>query len=334
MPELSQMDLLLLCAGAIGAGLWLLARGGDWLVDAAVFVAGRAGVSNFLIGSTIVAFGTSAPELAVSVDAARHGHQALAAGNVIGSNIANILFILGLQVLLAGRMQIAVWAIRQDAVLMLLSAVVLTLLVWAGHMPPWAGALMLLVLLGSIWWQFNEVQRQGRTSHRSHVHAHRHQVEVELAEFASIHQAILVMLLGLGALIVGAKILVLGAVTGARIIGVSEAVIGLTIVSVGTSLPELFAGLIAARKGHGDIALGNVLGSNIFNILAIMGVTAVVVPLTLSADLLMSAVLMCVVTAAFAGLLLLRGQVTRRDAIVAVVLYAFYTLWLYAGTLG
>ncbi len=334
MADLSLLELLLLCVGAIGFGFLLLSKGGDWLIDAAVYVASRQGVSKLLIGATIVAFGTSAPEMAVSLDAAFKGYHDLSLGNVIGSNTANILFILGAQVVLVGLVAVSPQAVRRDIAAMVLASVAISAFAFYGLIPQWGGVAMVLALVAFTLWQIQREKRLARDNPERELHEHAEE-QAELSQkFPSQLHAVLTILLGLATLVLGARILVLGATLGAKTMGVSEAVIGLTIVAVGTSLPELFAGLAAARKGHGDVAIGNIIGSNLFNILAILGVTAALVPLTVSAEMLTSTVIMLGVTLAFSLWLLYSGRLSRPAGVVALALYAVYTVWLYYGTLA
>jgi cation:H+ antiporter len=334
MTELSTPETLLMCLGAIGFGFLLLSKGGDWLIDAAVYVASKQGVSKLLIGATIVAFGTSAPEMAVSLDAAFKGFDDLSLGNVIGSNTANIMFILGVQVAIVGVVAASPQAIRRDVIAMLLASCAILGFAYMGLIPRWGGVAMIAAIVLFTMYQVLREKRLAKSNPERAIHEHEDEQDEAGREFGSQAHALAFIALGLATLVLGAKILVLGAVVGAKTIGVSEAVIGLTIVAVGTSLPELFAGLAAARKGHGDVAIGNIVGSNLFNILAILGITATAVPLTMSPTMLTNTWIMLAVTAAFSVLLLWKGKITRPVALVSIAAYAAYTVWLYYGTLS
>ncbi|WP_179379107.1 calcium/sodium antiporter [Jannaschia marina] len=252
------MDLLF-----VGFGLAALVAGGGALVSGAVALAQRWGLSPLVIGVTLVGMGTSLPELLTSLRAATGGAPGLAMGNVVGSNIANILLILGIAALLRPvPVASATW--WRDGVSLLVltvvAAVVIAVSVGLGR----PGAIAFLVVFG-LWllWQL----RTGQVD------------AAEAVEAVAPLRAALLLALGFLGVLAGAEALVRGATGLARGWGVSEAVIGLTIVAVGTSLPELATSAVAAWKGRGDVALGNVLGSNVFNLLAILGVTGLVAPM-------------------------------------------------------
>jgi len=267
-----QNDLLL-----VAAGLVLLFIGGEGLVRGAVAIAERFGISKLLIGLVIVGFGTSTPELLVSVNAALDGAPEIALGNVVGSNIANILLIVGVA---ASIRPIIGWqrtAVR-EALVSTLVALVVVGLVQGEVINRLEGVAMMVVLVGylfSTYW----LERHDR-------HARTFQLETEEFEDMPVTlpwQAPLFVLAGIAALVFGADLLVQGSVSIARAYGVSDAVIGLSLVAIGTSLPELATAIVAAIRRHSDVVLGNVIGSNIFNILAILGVTVVIQPIEVSA---------------------------------------------------
>ncbi len=255
-------------------GLALLVASGEYLVKGAVNLARQLNVSPAFIGLTVVAFGTSAPELFVSVDAALSGVPGLAVGNVVGSNIANILLILGLTAL--------VYPIRHDRgtlrrdSLALLGAVFLLLALGArGDVPTLAGVAMVALITVYLAYSYLRDARDDEIS--------RHLHEEEAAEIrpmpGGLPAILAAVVLGLIGLFLGARLLVTGASDMARFFGVSDAVIGLTVVAVGTSLPELAASAVAARRKQADVALANVLGSNLMNILLILGLAGAVAPL-------------------------------------------------------
>jgi len=253
------------------AGFVLLLVGGESLVRGAVAAARRLGVSPLLIGLTLVGFGTSTPELVTSLEAALLGIPGIAIGNVVGSNIANILLILGIAGVIA---PVAVdrGMLRRDGLMVLLAALACTLAVAMGHIGRPAALLFVLALLSYIAWSYRQERR--RSAGDQSVQ------EGTVAPWPShLGLALLLSGVGIGLTIAGAHWLVEGAVEVASRLGVSDAVIGLTVVAVGTSLPELATSLIAAAKRQTEIALGNVLGSNIYNVLGILGVTALVQPL-------------------------------------------------------
>jgi len=262
-------------------GLALLAAGGECVVRGAVGVARRLGVSELLIGLTLLGFGTSTPELLTSLNAALRGATGIALGNVVGSNISNILLIFALVAILRP-VAVDPAALRRDGMVMLGATVALILAgAGLGALPGWVGGIFLAALAGYILVAWREERRGGPS-------ADLRSAEAQAAEPGRPHLwlALLAAAAGVGLLAFGAELLVDGAIAAARQAGISETVIGLTIVALGTSLPEFVASLTAALKGRSDIAFGNIVGSNIYNILGILGVTAVIHPIAVPADLL------------------------------------------------
>ena len=257
------------------SGLVLLALGGELLVRGAVGVAARLGVSPLLAGLTIVGFGTSTPELVTSLEAAFVGSPAIAVGNVVGSNIANIALILGIAALIFP-LDVTKKAFARDGLVLGVSSLAALACIMAGVIGMWSGLALLAGLVGYIRWAYLSERDTGGAD--SEMHA-------QLAQDVTAPKASWVVLGamsigGIAAAIFGAQLLVEGAVALARGWGVSEAVIGLSVVAVGTSLPELIACVVAAIRRHGDVALGNVIGSNIYNVLGILSITTIVEPLT------------------------------------------------------
>ncbi len=251
------MTALLFALGL--AGLFF---GGNWLVQGASAAALRLRIPPLVIGLTVVGFGTSTPELLVSLDAALRGAGGIAIGNVVGSNIANILLILGVSALI-GPFAARFGDLRRDLMWMTGAALVAVPVFMGSLVTRWEGAALFAGILVYIWVCI-------RTAGSG---------EEPGFEAAPLWKSALVTLGGLVVLMIGARLLVDSATEIARALGVTEAVIGLTIVAVGTSLPELATSVIAAWRGQREIALGNVVGSNIFNILAILGITAMVSPI-------------------------------------------------------
>jgi len=255
-------------------GLILLVAGGDLLVRGAVAVARRIGVSPLLIGVTLVGFGTSTPELVTSVEAALIGSPGVAIGNVVGSNTANILLVLGLAALIYP-LNTSREAFKRDGAAVLLSAVVCAAVVLFGALDRPVGAGLLLLLVAYIAYTY---RRERRVHDASAV---MHEAEAAAAEPAPGRHwvAALMALGGFGLIVLGASLLVDGAIALARAAGISETVVGLTLVAVGTSLPELVVSVMAAIRRQADVAFGNIVGSNIYNVLGILGATAVVQPI-------------------------------------------------------
>lgn len=306
-----KMDYLLLLGGLIG-----LFFGGEALVRGAVAIAHRLAIPPLLIGLTVVGFGTSTPELLVSVDAALSGVPDIALGNIVGSNIANILLIVGLSALV-WPIRIAGETLRRDTAVMMAAALALLPLFWLGEMGRPAGLLLLAGLAAYL------------------VHAYLHPgttvAEDQATAPAPLWKSALWVGLGLLALMLGARFLVDGATNIARNFGLSEAFIGLTIVAVGTSLPELATSLIAALRRQSEIAIGNVVGSNIFNVLGILGATAVIAPVPVAARFLgFDLPVMIAASAALVALLLLRPRIGRLAGVALLVAYAAY-VWTAQG---
>lgn len=254
----------------IVAGLGLLLFGGDLLVRGAVSLARQLGVSPLVIGLTIVAYGTSAPELLVSLEAHLTGASGIAIGNVVGSNIANILLIVGCAALISPVI-CAPSAIKLNGPVLLGATVVLFLLGLNGAVPPWAAAPMLTFLVGFSLFSYL-AERRGARYGDPGAALHVKGAEEFECKPKTLTGSLLALGGGLIGVVVGSHFLVTGGVSLARDFGISEAVIGLTLVAIGTSLPELATAVMAALRRHSDVALGNVLGSNLFNILGILGV--------------------------------------------------------------
>lgn len=266
---------------ALGLGLAALLAGGELLVRGAVGLAERAGVSPLIVGLVVVGFGTSMPELVTSVEAALVGSPAIAWGNIVGSNIANTLLILGAAAVLAP-IALGEGTALRDSGVALLAALGLAGMTFAAVAGPWLGLSMIVALAAYVAWCY----REERASAPAIIHnaPYDRSLALEMSD-AGLHRErkgwarpVLLTLAGLALLIVGGRFLVTGAIDLARVAGLSETLIGLTIVAIGTSLPELVTSLVAARKGESAIAFGNVVGSNIYNILGIGGVTMLVAP--------------------------------------------------------
>lgn len=324
-------------AGMLAVSFVLLILGADLMVHGAVVLARQLGVSPFFIGVTVVAFGTSAPELAASVGAALDGTGELAIGNVLGSNIANIGLILGVTALVRPvPVERSVW--RVDAPLMLAVTVLASLTMLDRLFNPDAvlgrvdGVVLLLGLVAYVWYN----ARAGRIDPEEIEH----EVEIELGEqasrasafgrVASLSAPVLQVVSGLAGLIVGAGLLVDGAKSIAASIGVSEAIIGLSVVAFGTSVPELVFSVRAAMKDHPEIAVGNIIGSNVFNLLSVLGVAALARPLDIPAEavrrdiwVVWAATLLCVV------MMKSKRGVSRVESTALLLGYLAYVVVIY-----
>ena len=308
------MNTVLQIAAGI-AGLVLLCYGADFLVRGGVQIAKKFKVTPLVIGLTLVAFATSAPELVVSCDAALQGAGDIALGNVIGSNICNIALILGLSALIT--------PLRvNDVPLMLGASVLLAFFLWlSGGLNRLEGAVFFAGIITYVAYSVHAARKSGEEV-----------TEVEGdGKPLSIAFSIGFVLLGLAMLVGGAKLLVGSAVWLAQLLGVTQAVIGLTIVAVGTSLPELATSVVAALKGERDIAIGNVVGSNIFNILAILGAAPIVKPLK-AANISPTDLAVMLFCAAVLYPIMKSGLViSRKEGAFLLLVYVGYTVRLIIG---
>lgn len=307
------MDLLL---ALVGLAVLLLA--GDALVRGAVALGLRLGIPVLIVGLTVVAFGTSAPELLVTIQAALEGVPGIALGNVVGSNIANILLVLGIPALISP-VDASVGQIGRSYWMMLAASAVLIALAFSGPLYLWQAA----VLLGLFALLMADMVRQGRDG----------RVLEELASAAPAMpgwKLAAYLVAGLVGLPIGAQLLIEGAVGLSRALGVSDEVIGLTMVAVGTSLPELATTTIAAIRRESAVAIGNVVGSNLFNILSILGIASLFGPIPVDTAFLTRDLWVMLGCALLLGpFVLARRPITRVWGIVFVAGYAGYVYWLF-----
>lgn len=307
----------------LAIGVALLMVGSEVLVRGSVVAAKRLGVSPLLIGLTLVGFGTSAPELVVSLEAAIVGAPALAVGNIVGASIANILLILGSAAILLP-LKLAGPILVRDGPVLAGACIAMVILSQSGAISRPAGILLLVLFAVYVVYTYRteRVSDQGLPS--------THEVPArELALFRSLplSASLALALSGLGSVVLGAFLLLNGALQVARDLGVSEAVIGLTLVSVGTVLPELTTSIVASVRRHDDVAIGNVFGGVIFNLLGIGGITAIVAPLPIPPEIARFDI--WVLTAAVILLLVFvrsGGQLGRREGWVLFIGYGLYLL--------
>jgi len=306
------MDYVLLAVGLV-----LLGAGAEGLVRGGVGLARLLGVSPLMAGLTVVAWGTSAPELVVSVEAALTNHPGIAVGNVVGSNTFNILLILGLTALIAP-LRVKPLSLARDGAFAVLAAALLAYFAFArGVIGSEQGAAFLLVLLIMVGVTYVQERRGAKA-------------EPATGPAMSWPRALFFTFAGLGILLYGAHLLLEGAIAVARSWGVSETVIGLTLVAGGTSLPELAASAAAAVRRHPEIALGNVIGSNIYNILAILGTAALITPIPIPDQVLLVDlwVMLAATGALIVPILLFRG-IPRAFGALYLAGYCGYVWWLF-----
>ena len=258
----------------IVGGLLLLLVGGELLVRGAVASAKSLGVSPLLIGLTLVGFGTSTPELVTSVTAALNNSPGIAVGNVVGSNTANILLILGLAAMIYP-LAIDPKGFRRDAIMVVVAALACLLVVLNGFMDRWIGFIFVAALFAYVIYVY---RTEKRAPDEAAIVAE-HRVEDVRKGPATMALSIAMAIGGIAITIFGARYLVSGSIDLAKGFGISDTIIGLTIVAVGTSMPELVSSVIAALRKHSDVAYGNIIGSNIYNVLFILGATAIISPI-------------------------------------------------------
>ena len=315
LPEALWFQFVLIIAGVV-----LVLWGADRLTDGAVALAERMQIPQIVIGLTIVALGTSAPEFCVSLVSALKGTADLAVGNVVGSNIFNAMLIVGVAAMVAP-MTILPSTVRKDVPVALLASVALTVMVLMdGNLSRVDAALLFVGFLAFMW----VTLRGAKGSHA---------IEQEQAapRGYSVLKSVGLLVLGLACLILGSNIFVDGATTVAQSLGVSEAVIGLTIVAGGTSLPELATSVVAARKGNSGIAIGNVLGSNVLNILLILGAAGLICPMQVQGITLVDFAMMTVSVLLLWLFSYTKLTVARWEGAVLTVLFFGYMAWLVAG---
>lgn len=304
-------------------GLALLAVGGDVLVRGAVALARAAGLTTAVIGLTVVALGTSMPELVVSMIASFRGQPDITVGNVIGSNLFNTLVILGVVAVLKP-VTVHSAAVRVDWPVTVLVTALALLVFRDGVVDRAEGAVFVMGLVAfvalSVWLARGEVSRAA-----AETIVERAEGPVARDGWKALTQSIALVITGLAALVLGGRLLVDGAVQLARLFGITERVIGLTIVAAGTSAPELAASIAAARKGHAEMALANLLGSNIFNLLGILGITALVTSVPVSQEVLRSDAWWMLGSAVVLFPLMRIGRkITRFDGALLLVTYLVY----------
>ena len=304
-------------------GFVLLVWGADKFVEGASALARKMGVSPLLVGLTIVAFGTSMPELAVSVTAALRGANEIAVGNVVGSNMFNLLVVAGLSAVICPLVMDKM-LLRRDWPLSIFAAVLLLVAIAPDHViARWEGAVLLVIFAVIL-----SRQIKAALNDRAQLAAAEAEAAEEAAEMTKSPVMIWVnIVLGLACIVLGGQLAVNGATGIARMFGLSETLIGLTIVAIGTSLPELVTSIVAARKGQNEIAMGNVIGSNLFNILLILGVSAVITPIPVQATSIIDCLFLITISVVF-YLPARKGKLGRVPGIAMVAMYAVYTVYL------
>lgn len=299
----------------LAVGFVLLVKGADWFVDGAASVAAKLGIPQLVIGLTIVAMGTSAPEAAVSLTAAFHGNADITIGNVVGSNILNVLIILGLAAAICP-MGVAKLTTFVDIPVTFGISLLLLVLGLDGSISRLDAAVLLVVFIGYLSYLFF-MTKKGLIVGES---------EDEVAKIQSVPKALLFTAIGLALIIVGSSVVVDAASAIAKMLGLSERFIGLTIVALGTSLPELFTSVVAAMEKNPDMAIGNIVGSNIFNILFVVGLSGLVIPVPFAPAFRFDALIVAATMLLLFLLSLPKRRLGRIDGFILLMGYMAYFL--------
>lgn len=295
------------------AGLTLLYFGGEFLITGSLRIAQRFKISPFVIGATVMGFGTSSPELAVSILASFQDEAEVAVGNVIGSNIANVGLVLGLTALIVP-LTIDQRRLKSEAPPLLIATFLILFLAWDFTLSRWEGMLLLMGTMVYTWRALRNDKDSG------------FELEEDTALLAGkgMGHQIFLTLAGLTLLILGAELMVHGAVDIAREMGISEWFIGISIVALGTSLPEIVSSLLSARRGHGELALGNIFGSNIFNIFMVLGASAAIHPLKIQEQIHPDLLITTGVTCLLLLLISRKHQLNIFEGIILLLCYVSY----------
>ena len=305
------VELLLLAFGFV-----LLVKGADWFVEGSSGVADKFGIPQLVIGLTIVAMGTSAPEAAVSITAAIKGNAEITVGNIVGSNILNIWIILGIASVITS-IAVAKTTIRYEIPIMLVATLILLVCGYTGGtINLLEGILMWVCFIGYLGYMFVMCKKGEMQTE-----------EIEVTD-SPIWKLLVQGIIGLVLVVWGSDVTVDAATSLAQMFGMSERFIGLTIVALGTSLPELFTSVIAARKGKADIAIGNIVGSNIFNILFVVGTSALIIPVVFASNFVIDCVVAILAGVALWACVFRKQRLTRPSGIFMLVCYVIYFLYL------
>lgn len=325
---------LILAIVFLAVGLVLLWKSADFLVSGAVSLANRVGISPLIIGLTIVAMGTSAPEVAASIAAALRGTGDIAVGNVYGSNIANLALVGGLCALIRP-ISVRLGVLKREIPVMLVVALLLFPVLYNLAISRIEGAVLLIIFAVLIILTVLQSKKQIEKKPDVETELHDEIKTVQKVKPKTMWVSLVLIAVGLAGLAVGADITLRGAIVIGRKAGLSEAVIGLTIVAVGTSLPELATCLVASFRKQDDISIGNLVGSNIFNTLLVTGTAGVVSPLNITQRLVgTDYLIMVLVSAAFMVMAIIGKKISRVDGTILFCIYIGYIVYLFAFTAG
>ena len=302
----------------VASGLAMLYFGAEWLVRGSIAISNKLGVSQLVIGLTVVAFGTSTPELAVSISSAMQGLSDVALGNVVGSNIVNMGAILGISAIVSPII-VSKSAIRKEVPIMIGVSFLLLAIILDGKIDLVDGILLVVGIIVFVWYSYKSSKKD---------------TDIEEIQVSQILQknvfskSIVFMVAGLLLLTGGSFLTVDNAVIIGTSFGVSELFMGLTVVAIGTSLPELITSVVAARKGHADLSIGNIVGSNIFNILAILGISSLISGITVSEQILIDVGIMLAFSLVLIPIMRSGFVISRKEGILLVAGYVGYVIFL------
>ncbi|MCV0411230.1 calcium/sodium antiporter [Nitrosopumilus sp.] len=303
----------------IGAGLTMLYFGAEWLVKGSIALSNKLGVSQLVIGLTVVAFGTSTPELAVSISSAMQGLSDIALGNVVGSNIVNVGAILGMSAIISP-IVVSKSAIRKEIPIMIGISFLLLGIIMDGKIDFVDGALFVIGIIVFTGYSYRSSKKDTDT-----------QVipASQILQKNVFSKSIIFIIVGLLLLTGGSFLTVDNAVIIGASFGISELFMGLTVVAIGTSLPELITSVVAARKGHADLSVGNIIGSNIFNILAILGISSLISGITVSEQVLVDVGIMLAFSLVLIPIMRSGFVISRREGVILVTGYVVYVIFLF-----
>ncbi len=313
------MTSLLLWTLLFAFGVIFLVKGADLLVSGGASLALRFGVPALIIGMTLVAFGTSLPEMASSINATLKGHTEMAVGNIIGSIIANTFLVIGVSSIIRP-LKVKEGVIKKEIPFMMGAMVLMLLFSMGGFIQRWQGGLLVIFLIFFIFYMIRE-------THNSHERTM--VIELGIVKEGSTKIDALKVIVGIICVIIGAELMISSAVFYMGHFGLSESVIGLSMVALATSLPELAISSIASLKKEHDISMGNVIGSNIFNILMVIGICALILPLKVSVDMFIDILIMMGVGLVLVFIIYLGNKISRLEGLFMVAFYVFYLVYLY-----
>lgn len=302
-------------------GFALLVKGADWFVEGAAGLAVKLGIPEIIVGLTIVAMGTSAPEAAVSITSAFKGSADITIGNVVGSNILNVAIILGLTAVIT-TIAVLKTTIFIDIPFTLVATIVLLLLGLDGNVSRIDGIILWVLFIGYLTYLFMWTKKNKNDGEEEESD------EIEAGKKLPIWKLLVLIVIGIVLIVFGSNVAVDGAKGIAKICGMSDRLIGLTIVALGTSLPELVTSVTAAKRGSADLAVGNIVGSNIFNILFVVGTSALIIPVTFQAAFIVDSIIAAVVMVILFLCVVRKKELNRVGGFVLLLSYVAYFIYL------